>query len=141
MPAQGDDLADGRQSVADPLDDGEILLANKEDLGFGVVDDVQHLRWREAPVDRDHHGIGLGGTEQQLEEEIAALVEMGDAHLRLDVRGDKAIGHPVRPTIEASIGRRAPFVDDGGGVRPPGGVNADDIGETCHLEVHHLEAH
>ena len=81
--AQRHDLADGFQPVADLLDDGKVLFADEQDLGLGIVDDVQDLGRREPPVDRDHDAIGLGHAEQQLEEEVAALVEMRDARLRL----------------------------------------------------------
>ena len=72
------DLADGLELVADLLDHRKEFLADEQDLGLGVVHDLQHLGRREPPVDRDHHGIGLGRAEQQLEEQVARLVEMGD---------------------------------------------------------------
>ena len=61
---------------------------------------------------------------------------MGHACLRLDSRGGEAIGDLARGLIQPCIGRRATVMDDGGGVGPNGGVVADDVGETCHLEVH-----
>ena len=46
--AEGHDLAHRLQLVADLLDDGKELLADEQDLGLGVVDDVQHFRRRPA---------------------------------------------------------------------------------------------
>ena len=54
----------------------------------------------QPPVDRDHHGVGLGDAEQQLEEDVAALVEMGDARLRLDAVGDQPVGDAARRAVE-----------------------------------------
>jgi hypothetical protein len=41
MPAESDDFAHGLELVADLRDHGEVLLAHDQDLGLGVVDDVQ----------------------------------------------------------------------------------------------------
>jgi hypothetical protein len=41
MSAESDDLAHGLELVADLCDHGEVLLAHDQDLGLGVVDDVQ----------------------------------------------------------------------------------------------------
>jgi hypothetical protein len=97
---------------------------------------MQHLRRRQPPVDRHHHRVGLGHAEQQLEKEIAALVEMSDTRLRLDALGDQSVGHPTRGAIERSVGCGAAVIDYCGSVRPLGGVDAHDVCEARNLDRH-----
>ncbi|HMJ98808.1 MAG TPA: hypothetical protein VK552_05805, partial [Reyranella sp.] len=93
--AEGHDLAHRLQLIADLLDHGKVFFAHEQNFGLGIVQDVQHFRRGETPIDRDHHRVGLGSAEQQLEENIAALVEMGHARLRRDAFGDQPVGHLV----------------------------------------------
>ncbi len=134
--AEGDDLGDGLELVADLLDHGKILFADEQDLGLGVVDDVQHFRWREPPVDRDHHRIGLGRAEQQLEEDVAALVEMGHPGLRPDAFGDQRVGHPARGAVERGVGGGAASMDDGGNVGAKRRMVTHDVGQSRNLDAH-----
>ena len=107
------DAAERFQLAADFLDYWKVFLADEQDFGFGVVDDVQYFRRREAPVHRHDHRVGLGDAEQQLEEEIARLVEMGDPGLRLHTLGDQGVGDLAGGAVERAVAGGPALVDDG----------------------------
>jgi len=130
------DLLHGHEVAADLLDHREIFRADEQDLGLSVVHDMRHLGRRQSPVDRDHHRIGLGHAEHQLEEEITALVEMRDAGLRPDAFGDQGVGDLARRAIEGAVRRAAACIDDGGGVGLPAAMDAHDICEACNFDRH-----
>jgi hypothetical protein len=136
MAAEGHDFSHCLEFAADLLDHREVVLADEQDLGLGVVDDVQHLGRGEPPVDRHDHRVGLGDAEQQLEEEVVRLVEMGDAGLRPDAVGDQRIGDLAGGPVERGVGGGAALVDDGRHVRLAGRVAAHDIGKPRDFDGH-----
>ena len=134
--AQGHDPADGLHLVPDGLDERNVLLADEQHLGFGIVDDLQHFGRGQSPVYRHHHGAGLGDAKQQLEEQVAALVEMGDADLRREAFGDQAAGDAAGGAIEPAIARGPALIDDRHRVRARRAVDAHDVGQADHLDAH-----
>jgi hypothetical protein len=133
---QRHDPAHGLELALDLLDDWKELLADEQDLGLGIVHDVQDFGCGEPPVYGHHDGARLGDAEQEVEVEVAALVEMGDAHARLDALGDQAVGDPAGRPVERAIGHRASFIDDGRRVGPLPPVDADDVRQAHHLDAH-----
>src|SRR5215475_2482319 len=68
-----------------------------------------------------------GGAEQQLEEDIAALVEMGDAALRLDAVRHQAVGDAARCLVERAVGGDAAGMHEGCGVGTFGRMSPHDV--------------
>jgi hypothetical protein len=133
---QRHDPPNGAQLAGDLVDDRKEFLADEQDLGLGVVDDMQHFRRRQAPVHRHHHRTGLGHAEQKLEIEVAALVEMGHPCPRPDTLGNQPLRDAAGGAVQRGVARRPALVDQGGCIRPVGGMRARNIGEAKHLEPH-----
>jgi hypothetical protein len=61
---------------------------------------------------------------------------MRHARLRPDALGDQGIGDPACRTVERTVGRDAPLVDDRRHIGLPPAMGAHDIGKACNLDGH-----
>ena len=70
------------QLAQDRLEQTGKSLADEDDFGARIVEDVGNFGWRQPPVHGYQHGANLGGTEQNLEIAIGILVHCRDARTR-----------------------------------------------------------
>ncbi len=102
----GDDLAQGGNLGAHPLRQRRAVAVDEQKLGLGVVGDVDHLRFGQAPVHRREDRAHPGGAEQQLEEPVGVLAQVGDPRTGLQPLGQQAVGHLGGVGVELRVGRR-----------------------------------
>ncbi len=100
MRANGDDLLDAGQLLADAGDRVEKVRSGDQHLRAGVVDDVGDLCRRQAPVDGDDDRVELGRAEGDLEVLQAVLGQEGDAILTADAVALQGGSRTVRALVE-----------------------------------------
>ena len=89
-------IADGGEGI-------QKLCADEQNFGPGVIDDERDLRPSQTPVDRYQHGVGLGGTEPDLEKAVVILVEKCHSALRTEAGGNQSIRHLAGAAVERAI--------------------------------------
>ena len=57
--------------------------AHEQDLGAGIIEDINHLRPGQSPIDRGHDNAGLGRAKYGLEIKVAVLANIGHPRARL----------------------------------------------------------
>src|SRR5205085_879986 len=118
----------------------EVIRADKQDFGLGVVDDIGDLGRREPPVDRHQHGIGLGRAKPDLKKTVMVFVEKRDPRFRPDAAGDEPVGDAARAAVvvnashggvyavycAAKLGVAAAIFNDAGVGREQAGIGGLD---------------
>ncbi len=107
----------------------EKLLADQEDLGLGVVDDVLHLGRSEAPVHRYAHRVELRSSKEIGEVLGAVLVEISKAIPSPDSVRCKRVCDPIRFAIELCEGPGPVFEAKCNLVRLVPSVLPGDVGQ------------
>jgi hypothetical protein len=124
-----DDMAEMGQLAVQGCHRPGVFGGSREHRGAGVVENEGDLRLGQAPVNRGHDGVGLGGAEIDFKESIGVPAEIGDAVLRLHAEVNKAIRDPVGVGVELAI-RDLPALELAGRpIRPAARVDAGDIGD------------
>ena len=89
----------------------EELGSHDDDPGLRILDDVQHLRWREPPIHRHANGTQLGEAADDFEEFGAVLLDEGDPIAEADTGRPERLGGLAGPRVELRE-RDGPFADD-----------------------------
>ncbi len=105
----GDDRVHLRELVLDGLDVAEELRPDHDDLGAGILDDLQHLGRGQPPVHRDADGPELGQSEGDFEEFGAVLLDERDPVTGSDAGGRNALAAWLeRASSSAKVMVRSP---------------------------------
>jgi hypothetical protein len=78
----------------------EKFPSDEEHANPGVAQDVEDLRYGEAPAYRCHHGAELHGAVPHLEEDVGVLAEIADPLAVRDAERVKADGGPIGPLVK-----------------------------------------
>lgn len=90
--------------LLDRFDHRHEFGADEDDFAAGIVEDVDDLRSRQAPVDADEHDVGLERAQQHLKEDVGVHAHVGDAGLGLGAQRDQTVGDLARVLVEGGVG-------------------------------------